>query len=175
MGSSRKRTRGAVNEGCRDGEPAFHSPGEALEFSLLAVQKIEFLQKLFGARLPLLSGNAVKLAHVDQVFRGAQLAVEIRGLGNDPDALLGPHRVFLHFIPVDPGRARIRPEQSDEHPDGGGFPGAVGTEKTENFPFLDGKVNLIHCLDFPKTLAEPLDFNDAPVSHYPSGSSLVGP
>ena len=79
VGSSRKRTRGAVEQGEREVEPALHPAGVAAHLAVGGVGEADPLDQLVAALLALGLRDAVEGALEAHVLVGAQLRVE-RGL-----------------------------------------------------------------------------------------------
>jgi hypothetical protein len=62
--------------------------------------------------------------------------------GDIRDLPLAGHRVALRVHPQQAGRAAGGPEHVHQQPDGGGLPGAVGTEEADDILPLDLQVKL---------------------------------
>ncbi len=78
-----------------------------------------------------------------QIFHGGQVIIKGDLLGDDADVLANLHVVIDDWESVDPGISAGRSEECGEHRYGGGFPGAIGSEKAKNLTFLDVKWNII--------------------------------
>src|SRR5580692_3717372 len=67
-----------------------------------------------------------------QDFAYAETAVEVALLGDDGDALLDADGVGSHVETHDGGGAGGGQHAGDQHADGGGFAGAVGSQQAED-------------------------------------------
>ena len=74
--------------------------------------------------------------------------------------VLGLLALPRNVVPGDRAAARSGAAQPAEHPHGGGFPGAVGSEKSENLAPRDLERNAVHGLEAAETLAQLPDGYD---------------
>jgi hypothetical protein len=130
------------------------------------------LQQLLDAGTLLACRHAVQLREVLEVVERRQAFVQTAIAPEDvphvPPDLLG---VGHHVVPEDPRRAPGWEQQRDEHLDGRGLAGPVGSQQAEELAALDLEVDALDRLDLaggpppdpgPRTVAaaEVLDLDD---------------
>src|ERR1700722_505919 len=127
-----------VKNRLRDSYALQHAFGKLPQLQALDILKADAPQCALYAALAPMCRNSRELAVIVQKFVRSQVIVEIWLLGKKSDLRLdgriGP------VVPQDAGRTRSREDQPHEHFQRGGFAGAVGTEKAEDFSFFDGEV-----------------------------------
>src|ERR1043166_855524 len=84
----------------------------------------------------------MQVGHEAEKFTAAELVVEKRPVRDKADLPLGLLRRPLHVIPRNGGTAGTGFEQADEDFDGGGFAGAIRSEKTKKLTLLDMQVEI---------------------------------
>ena len=89
--------------------------------------------------------EAIHAADEGEVFAGGELAEEGHAFGNDADVAFDFDGVGEEVLAENLDGARGGCEEAGEHLDGGGFAGAVGTEKAEELAGLDGKIDVVDC------------------------------
>ena len=79
-----------------------------------------------------------------QNLAAAKVIVEARVVGQIPDFLLHRCPLGLTVQTIDDGFSGRRNENSHEHANGRGFPGAVRAQEAEDFAPPDGKTKRVH-------------------------------
>src|SRR5437773_1742798 len=155
---------GRVQQPARDLETAFHSARERLYGVRAPVPQLEHFEQDLGALAPNLARHVVQDAVNIHVFPRRELAVETGVLKHDTET--APHiRLMPRGIePVELERSARGVEQGREHLDRGGLPGAIGTEKREDFAGSDVEGNVVDRRDLPECFDYVLDANDGMVA-----------
>ena len=151
---------GVVEQTAGDFETAFHAAGVAFGEVVAAVPKLDDFQKLLNAGAAERAGDVVEDAVKFHVFESGQFVVDAGILEDDAEGLTDLVGLGERIEPVHGDFPGVGFEQGGEHFDGGGFAGAVGSEKAEYFPFLDGEGNIIDGLDFLKRLGQIFNGNN---------------
>lgn len=131
---------GIMEQGLGHAEALFHAQRIGFEFVLYAGLHPHRLHHLVDAGRIHAAGPG--LDH--QIVIARQVAVHIRVFHNAADAFHRFLEIGGNVVAVDQDAAAVDGEQPQNHLDGGGFTGAVGTEKAEDFPFLYRKGDVFH-------------------------------
>ena len=160
---------GAIDEGARQGEPADHAAREIHDFGAAAVGKRKEVEQLVcpGPGLP---DRDRKIAGKNQqvLFHG-QVRVQRVVLLADPDPGLdlAPVPGDVHLEDADDPPCRRR--KPVEHPDGGGFTGAVRSEQPEKLARRHRERDAVNGGQVVEALEKMLDFDDG--RHIKNGCS----
>ena len=104
--------------------------------------------------------KAVDAAVQPDILDHRQVVVQGEALAHVADMALDLLALPRNVVPGDRAAARSGAAQPAEHPHGGGFPGAVGSEKSENLAPRDLERNAVHGLEAAETLAQLPDGYD---------------
>src|SRR5439155_3376557 len=85
-----------------------------------------------------------------------------RPVGDEAETALRRDGPIVEDTSRDPDVARGRLEDSGDHAEGGGLPGAVGPEKTEQLPGRDGEADPVHRGEFAVTLGQTGELDHCP-------------
>ena len=99
--------------------------------------EIETLGKLRDARGDVLRGQSIEPRMQVQVLPHAQLAVERKGLGHEPQTPAQRRVLRIHRPVEDPRLALGGRQEAGEHPHGRGLAAAVGAEEAEDLALVD--------------------------------------
>ena len=102
------------------------------------------LEQFGGALFGGLFVETVHLSDKAEVLRCRELAEERHALGDDPDLTLHLNGMAEQIHAENADEAGAGREQAGEHFDGGGFAGAVRTEKAEELAALHGEVERVN-------------------------------
>ncbi len=102
---------------------------------------------------PLVLGDVFQPGAEVQVLRHRHVHIHRRLLRQVADALFGLLRLLQDVVAVDDDFALGGGEITGHHVHGGGFASTIWAEKTVDFPFLDGQVQVVH----RQVAAIPLD------------------
>ena len=71
------------------------------------------------------------------------LGYRLGRIGHIAAGSLGLQRLGLDIVTADPDAARGGLQQPDDHLDGGGLPGAIGSQEAEDFPGLNREADVV--------------------------------
>jgi hypothetical protein len=134
------------NQADRQVEPPAHTARIGLGRPSGGLDQIELLEQLLGPDLGAGGGEAVQLAHHDQVLAPGQQLVHRRRLAGQADHGADLVGLRSHIVTVDQGGSAVEAEQGAQDPDDGGFAGAVGAEQRQHGAPLDLQVDALQDL-----------------------------
>jgi len=132
--------RRAVEDRARHHQPLRHPAGQRVHRRLGPLGQLELLEQLVRDLAGPLGPHAEEPAVKVQVLPHGELAVQGVLLRNDAAQLLGQRRMRGDVDPGEVGPARCRHHAGGQHPGGGRFPRAVGTQQAEDLARLDVEV-----------------------------------
>ena len=104
---------------------------------------MKLLQQLVGELARVRGRDPEQAAMEVQVLPDRELPVERVLLGDDPDHLFCKRWVSDHVDRADVGASSRGDHARGEHPRGGGLPGTVRSEQTEDLPRLDAEIETV--------------------------------
>src|SRR5258708_6499839 len=119
-------------------------------------------------------GFAVEPIHASgevQKFGSRQTSEERHAFGNHANLPLHIYSMFCEIEPEDFNPSRTRRQQSGEHPDGGRFPRAIGTEEAEELSRRDPQINVVDGEQFSEASSQTLGRDSGCKIHETSESS----
>ena len=108
-----------------------------------AVFQAEGVEQLRGARAGFVARHAVDIAGEQEVLFDGEVVEEAEIFGQDADAALEFERVAGGIEAADVDLAGGGGEQSGEHFDGGGLPGAVGSQEGADVAGVDFEIESV--------------------------------
>ena len=106
--------------------------------------QVEHAQQLIDAARRLVAVEVVKIADKTEQFAPGQFGIQVGGVGHVTAGGFRQPGLCLNIIARDLDRPGGGLEQTDDHLDGGGLPGAVRTEKAEYLAAVHIKTDIIH-------------------------------
>jgi hypothetical protein len=94
-----------------------------------------------------------------EILLAGHVAIEILQLGHGADEHAAGPVAATHGAAADPDAARVRCEDSKEHPDGRGLAGAVRTEEAVDLAGARREVQSVDGLPRSETFAQTFDFD----------------
>ena len=138
---------GLVDQAHGDIESPALSSGQGLALTGPETLEIQLVEQRLPVALGDLGVDPIHAGVIDDLLAGSRLGVGRAALGDIADASPHSDRVGPQIAPGHCGFATAWLEQGGEHPQGGGLPGAVGPEETDDLTGIDGEVDAAHCLD----------------------------
>ncbi len=120
-----------------------------------------------------LSREAVHAAEEPQVLSHREIVVEAEPLRHVADPPLHPLRVLSDVDPEHRGDACAGRQQPHEHPDRGGFSGAIAAEEAEHLPCLHVERETVHGGERAETPREPTNFERTGHRYLPAARSRL--
>jgi hypothetical protein len=96
-----------------------------------------------------------------QVFTAGENGIQRRVLKNNADILTDLCRMPGDVETGNDAAAGGGSNDGAEHPDGRRLAGAIGTEESKNFTFINRQVNSAHSPDFAERFRQGSDFNNS--------------
>jgi hypothetical protein len=124
-------------------EAPLHAAGVGADRPAQRVADVHQLGEVHEALIDLVVGEPVQPALEAQQLVARLLGVERRLLERDADVQTHLAGVGGDVVTGDGCAARRGCQEGAEHPDGGGLPGAVGTEEAVDLALLDLEVDLV--------------------------------
>ena len=108
--------------------------------------EVEQGEQFVGAAANGVARQQVHAADEGEVLAGGQIVEQRQVLRDDADAALGLQGLAQveHVLSQDENLPSRRRQQAGQHLDGGGFAGAVGTEKAVERAALDPQIDGVH-------------------------------
>src|SRR5581483_1749859 len=137
----------------------FHAARELTRKTLAKLAHAGGLQKLRRALFPFSPLDAKQVGIEADVLIHGQILVESEALGHVTEVMLGALRVANHVAARDGGLARIGRHYAGQHAQGGGFPGPVRSNQSENFSGVDIEGEVINGANAGKALGQLLRYD----------------
>jgi len=147
------------NQADRQVEPPAHTARIGLGWPSGGLDQIELLEQLLRPRPGAGRGQAVQLAHHDQVLAPRQQLIHRRRLTGQADHGADLVGLLGYVVAVDPYRAAVEAEQGAQDPHSGGFAGPVGPEQRQHGAPLDLQVDALQDLIFAIGLGQVAHFD----------------
>ena len=132
--ASRERARRAVGEG----------------------SQLHHLEEFVCSVTSMTPGQPVGATLDHQLVANSVVVAGAVALADEPDPLPHSSGFISDVVSGDPRRARGRPEECGQHPEGGGLAGPIGTQEGDQLALLDSQIHSSDRFDRPRLRAEGL-------------------
>src|SRR5262249_32020435 len=121
-----------------------HAAGIAGDLLVATLEEAQLREQSVGAGVARGAGHAVVGGMEGQDLANLEATVEIIGLGNSGNALLGADRIVGNIDAHDAGRAGGWGDTGGENTDRRGLASAVGAKQAKDLAALDGEGDAVH-------------------------------
>src|SRR2546423_283977 len=166
-----KQDCGLMHERASHGETLTPAAGEECGAAIEIRFEMGDLNEIVAPPFQFAVGQTIEFAGKNEVLIHGQLVVEREFLRHIADHFLRCVAFARDVVAGDAGGAFGRLQDSAEHPDHGGFAGAIWSEESKNGTAGYGKADLIDRGEIPEALREPFAF-DHRVAHFTFGKKM---
>ncbi len=133
---------GVVDEHAGETQPLLHAAGEAIDGRGLFGLQVGQFQHTFDDAFALARLDAESGGEKFEVFKDFQVVIHAHEVGHVAHQAADLAAVAKHVVAVDIGPAGGGRQQRRQDAHGGGFAGAVGTDKAKDVAGVDGEVQI---------------------------------
>jgi hypothetical protein len=148
-----------IDEGLGEADTALHAFGEFSDQAAVDLVEADHFEELGATPVAFGGGEVEEAAEEVDCFPGVEVAVEVGFFGEVADAAFGGD--VSGGVPEDLDMSPGGVEEPEEHLDGGGFAGAVGSEEAEDFTAADFEIDIIDGAGFGTAPEVLEDFGEA--------------
>ena len=150
---------GIVDQGLRQADALLIAAGEPLDQFVLLVHDVGLFQGVRDAFRALIRRNILDARDEIEIGPDGHIRIHGRIFGEVADVTPHFHGIVEHVEAGDARGARSGGHVAGQDAHGGGLPGAIGAEKTEDFTFIHRERNVVHGRHRAVRLRQILNFN----------------